>query len=309
MAKIKTKIEDDKEFKNQELTSQEPRDTFVVDRNKSGRGRYQLDGKPLTGVTTICNEQSKGFLVNWAASEAYKSILELLEKPAITIKDVIVFIKDVIKNKSYAHTKKSDNAKDKGTQAHDYVEKFVKTYIETKSYVRDIIEDEEVSTSVTRFYNWAESNKVEFLGSEVSVYSRVHWFAGSFDFICKIDGKIYLGDFKTSKQIDGTYFAQGAGYIIAEEETNPTRKFDGIIIVRSILAKEGQTWYEKSSNGTARKMQADAFEVKISTNVEREKTYFLSLLNLYRYNKAQEVGKWYQADVVDYIPEDYPINS
>jgi hypothetical protein len=299
MAKTKDKIEDDKLFADKELEVIEPKDTFVVDRTKSGRGRYQLDGKPLTGVTTICNMQSKDFLITWAATEAYKDSLNLSKEE----------IKEVLKNKTYAHTRKSDNAKDKGTQAHDLVEEFIKNYIATKEYKSIKSDDEEVNTSIQRFFDWAKNKKVEFLGSEVSVYSRKHWFAGSFDFICKLDGKLLLGDFKTSKQIDDTYFAQGAGYIIAEEETNPDTKFDGVIIVRSILAKEGQIWYEKSSNGKAKKMQNDAFEVKISLNVEREKTYFLSLLNLYRYKRGQEVGKWYEAEVVDFIPEDYPLNN
>lgn len=274
-----------------------PTENFIVDRTKSGRGRYQLDGKPLTGVTTICNEQAKGFLINWAASEAYKDCVNLTKDE----------INQVIKNKTYAHTKKGDNAKDKGTAAHDYVERFVKAQIEDKVYRREDITDEEVRTSVTRFYDWAEENKVEFIASEVSVYSREFWFAGSFDFICKLNGKTLLGDFKTSKQIDGTYFAQGAGYVIAVEENNKDITFDGVIIVRSILAKEGNVWYEKSSNGKAKRMEALAFEVAISYDLEREKTYFLSLLNLYRYNKKQEVGKWYKADVVDYVDEDYPV--
>ena len=273
---------------------------FKSDRTKSGRGRYTLDGRPMSGVTSVCNEQSKGFLVNWAASEAYKDALTLTDDE----------IKLVLKDKNYAHTRKSKGATDKGTTAHDFVEKFIKDYISTGKYNREVIEDEEVATSVGRFYDWAEKYKVEFLASEVSVYSREFWFAGTFDFICKIDGKTLLGDFKTSKQIDGTYFAQGAAYVIAVEENNPEIKFDGVIIVRSILAKEGQIWYEKSSNGKAKKFQAEPFEVVVSYNLEREKAYFLSLLNLYRYNKNADVGKWIKAEEVDEYPEDdYPIDK
>lgn len=277
-------------------------ENFKVNRTASGRGRYQLDGKPMTGVTTICGEHAKGWLTTWAAKEAY------LDSRGRSSEE----IDDIIKRKSWAHLYRSDNAKDKGTLAHDLVENFVKNYIEYKEYIPEEIEDEEISNSVNRFYTWAYDHKVEFVASEVSVYSREFWFAGSFDFICKIgDGansKTYLGDFKTSKQIDDTYFAQGAGYIIAVEETNKDIKFDGVIIVRSILAKEGNTWYEKSSSGKAKKMTNEAFEVVISTDLEREKAYFLSLLNIYRYRMAQKVGKWFKAEVVDYNEEDYPLN-
>ena len=274
---------------------------FIADRTATGRGRYNLDGKPLTGVTTICNEQAKGFLVMWSAKEAY------LDARGRSVEE----IDEIIKKKQYAHLQKGDNAKDKGTQAHDYVESFVKNYIEYAEYIPEEIADLEINNSVNRFYTWAYDNKVEFLASEVSVYSREYWFAGSFDFICTIkDGmnsKTYLGDFKTSKQIDDTYFAQGAGYVIAVEENNKDIKFDGVIIVRSILAEEGQTWYEKSSNGKVKKMTNEAFEVAISTDLEREKTYFLSLLNIYRYRMKQQVGRFYKAEVVDYNEDDYPI--
>lgn len=273
-------------------------ENFIVDREKSGRGRYQLDGKPLTGCTTITNEQAKGFLVGWAASEAYKDAIGKSEEE----------LKEIIKNKTYAHTRKSENAKDKGTTAHDYIEKFAKNFIDTGKYSREVIEDEEVANSVYRFYDWAEKNKVEFLASEESVYSREFWYAGSFDFICKLNGKVLLGDFKTSKQIDITYPAQCAGYVIAIEENNPEIKFDGVIIVRSILAKGGNIWYQKSSSGKAKKMENEPFEVMVSYNLEREKTYFLSLLNAYRYRMQQDVGKWYNAPVVDYPLDDYPLD-
>ncbi len=272
---------------------------FKADRTKSGRGRYTLDGKPLTGVTTITNMQNKSFLIPWAAKEAYTHCLTL-DKSGI---------KEVLKTKAYAHTQKSKHATDKGTIAHEYVERFINHYIETSTYLREVIEDQEIRNSVTRFYDWAEEKKVEFLASEIAVYSRKFWYAGTFDFVCRIDGKLLLGDFKTSKQIDETYFGQAAGYVIAIEEHNPEHKFDGVIIVRSILAEEGSHWFEKSNDGTWKKRENEAFEVGLSYNLDREKAYFLSLLNIYRYHRSQEVKDWYEAEVVDYEGEDYPVDE
>lgn len=272
---------------------------FIVDRTKSGRGRYTLDGKPLTGNTTICNVQAKPFLIDWAAKEAY------LDARGRSIKE----IDDIVKRKDYAHKGVAKKSTDKGTLAHDHVEKFIKHYIQLGTYATWTIDDEEVRTSVERFWKWAIDNEVEFLGSEVSVYSRKFWFAGSFDFICKIDGKLLLGDFKTSKQIDDTYFAQGAGYIIAVEELDPNMKFDGVVVVRSTLAKEDKVWYEKSSSGKAKKMTLPAFEVAYKYDLEREKTYFLSLLNCYRYGRELSVSEWYAAPVVDFTEEDHPVHS
>ena len=272
---------------------------FKVDRTKSGRERYVLDGKPLTGVTTITNMQNKGFLVPWAAKEAYTHCLTLTKSE----------IQDVIKNKAYAYKNKSKHATDKGTLAHDYVERFINNYIAQKKYIREEIEDDEVRNSVTRFYDWAEEKKVEFLASEIAVYSRKFWYAGTFDFVCRIDGKLLLGDFKTSKQIDETYFGQAAGYVIAIEEHNPEHKFDGVIIVRSTLSEHEQVWYEKSSSGSWKRKVNEPFEVKLSYNLEREKAYFLSLLNIYRYQRSQDVKEWYEAEVIDYNGDDYPVEE
>ena len=150
---------------------------------------------------------------------------------------------------------------------------------------------------------------MEFLGSEVSVYSEKHFFAGTFDFVCKLDGKLLLGDFKTSKQIDGTYWAQGAAYAIAVEENNADIKFDGIIIVRSTLAKENQVWYEKSSNGKAKKMENQAFEVAIKYTMEKEKSYFWRY-SIYRYSKGLDIQRWNTAiEVESYPDDDYPIDN
>lgn len=280
------------------ITKLEP--TFVVDRTKSGRGRYTLSGSPLTGVSTICNCQAKPFLVDWAAKEAYLDSIGKTKEE----------IQAIIKAKEYAHKAKAKQSTDKGTAAHDHVELFIKNYIETKTYVRPWMADEEVRTSVMRFCDWSEQNKVEFIGSEVSVYSRKYWFAGSFDFICKLNGKLLLGDFKTSKQIDDTYFAQGAGYIIAVEELDPNMKFDGVVVVRSTLAKEDKVWYEKSSSGKAKRMVLPAFEVAYRYDLEREKTYFLSLWNVYNYTKSTAIQQWNEAVTVDqYSDSDYPLNS
>lgn len=271
--------------------------TFIVDREKTGRGRYQLDGRPLTGVTTITGVQDKPYLVGWAAKLAYLDSIGKSESE----------IKEILKKKKYAHLASSKISTDKGTLAHNFIETFIKSYIAYQEYFPTISDDEEVNNSIQRFYKWAVDNKVEFLDSESSVYSREFWFAGSFDFICKVNGKLLLGDFKTSKQIDGTYFAQGAGYIIAVEELDPELKFDGVVVVRSTLVKEDKVWYKKSSNGKAKKMVIPAFEVAYKYDVEREKTYFLSLLNCYRYGRGLSVNEWHLAPVVDYPEDDYPL--
>lgn len=273
-------------------------DEFVFNREASARGRYKFNDKPMPGVTTILNEQSKQYLIVWAASEAYKHVLALLDG-SLTLEALKNLVAQIIKDKNWAHKKKGDDAKEIGTDAHDLVEKFVKNYIATKTYEQPDYSNSspESKVSVQRFVDWAIKKNVEFIQSEVSVCNPKYWYAGSFDFICKIDGKYYLGDFKTSKQIDGTYFAQGAAYIkgvewIQEIQDEVKIKFDGIIIVKSVKQEGDIEYFEKLSNGTFGKVVIPAFEVALTEDIEKHWGYFLAMLYAYNYNKDYEVTQF-----------------
>lgn len=261
-------------------------DEFVYNREASARGRYKFNGKSLPGVTTVLNEQSKQYLIVWAAKTAYEDALSKSKQE----------IEQIIKDKNWAHKRKGDDAKEIGTDAHGIVEKFVKDYIAEKKYIQPNYDGAgpEAKVSVQRFVDWAIKNKVEFLQAEVSVCNPVHWYAGSFDFICKIGEKTYLGDFKTSKQIDATYFAQGAAYAKAVEWIQETQgeakiKFDGIIIVKSVKQEGDIEYFEKLSSGAFGKVVIPAFEVAIKKDIDKHWGYFLAMLYAYNYNKEYEV--------------------
>lgn len=260
-------------------------DVFEVNRDVGGRGRYKLNDKPLTGVTTILNEQAKPYLIVWAAKEAYKDCVGRTKAQ----------IEEIIKTANYAHTKKSDTAKDIGTEAHDAVEVFIKHNIATGEYLNEYkFTTEQAKVSAHRFFKWAMDNKVKFLESEISVYHGELWYGGSFDFICEIDGKIYLGDFKTSSKIDNTYYAQGTAYMkavnyIREISGNIKYDFAGTIIVKSTKEAGDKTYLSTNEYGTRKLVTTPAFEVGMSTNIEADWQYFMCLLGIYRYNKNKEI--------------------
>lgn len=281
-------------------------DEFVYNREASARGRYKFNGKAMPGVTTVLNEQSKPYLIVWAASEAYKDALTKSKEE----------IEVIIKNKDWAHKRKGDAAKETGTDAHAVVEEFIKHYITTKTYKEyPKFDDAEVEFSVRRFINWAVKTKVEFLQAEISVCNPVQWYAGSFDFICKIDGKTYLGDFKTSKQIDATYYAQGAAYSkavnwIQETQGEEKIKFDGVIIVKYVKQEGDIEYFEKLSSGGFGKVVIPAFEVAIKTDIEKHWGYFLAMLYAYNYNKEYEVENFtLQCDISKDWGETFPVDA
>ena len=235
--------------------------------------RYTIEGKALTGVTTILGVIAKNNLIQWAADMA--AIYGLEDKQIIGIKtkyEEIQKISDWKKkkiakdnlDKEYpeykqartAHCQKRDKAGDTGTRVHSLCEDFINT-----KKVPDI-KDPKEKKMFDNFYLWQKANKVKFLGSERRVFSEKFWFAGTYDFLCEIDGKIWLGDIKTGSGIYPEMFFQCAGYQICEEEMNPKIKIDGYIIVN--LKKDGK------------------FDEKRSISNKNNKQAFLSALNLYR---------------------------
>ena len=177
--------------------------------------RYTIDGKPLTGVTTILSVMVKPALIQWAANMSVAYVKEHLTD----LKD----LDEVLKVAKTAHRLKKEEAADVGTIAHKWIE----DWINGENPAPDPLVDHMTSN----FVKWAEENKVEFIEAEKRVYSKVHWFAGTLDFLCKMNGKTYLGDLKTSSGIYDEYFYQTSAYQLALNEHDPDIKIDGHVII------------------------------------------------------------------------------
>lgn len=247
--------------------------------NPDGRPRYTIDGKAATGVTTILGSINKPALVDWAAKMAYQDCADNQYDP--------VTIATIIKEKDYAHKKKSDSAKDVGTDAHADVEKYIRWKMgETESFTIN----PETAHIVQPFIDWAEGrvpvkkkthtydkNSIEivpttikFLRAEQSVFSLKYFYAGTFDFLAEIDGKKYICDFKTSTGIYGReYFYQTAAYRNAIGELGWGTDVAGSIIIRS--GKEGND-----------------LEVRYSEVYEQDFSAFLAAYVIYKEGFVEE---------------------
>jgi hypothetical protein len=81
--------------------------------------RYYLDGKPLTGVTTIIGILDKPALIQWSANQAVDFIEDKLESGL----GLTGFDLDEARK---AWTRKRDKAGDIGSLCHSWIEDFVK---------------------------------------------------------------------------------------------------------------------------------------------------------------------------------------
>lgn len=241
--------------------------------NPDSSVRYTIDGKRATGVTTILGAINKPALVDWSAKMAYLDCGEN-QYP-------LSQINEIIKNKDYAHKKKSGSAMDVGTAAHADVEAYIRFKMgETDSFTIN----PETAKIVQPFIDWAEGRvqektktfrydknsielapkSVKFLLAEQSVFSPKYFYAGTFDFLCEIDGKKYICDFKTSTGIYGReYFYQTAAYRNALGELGLGTDLAGSIIIRS--GKEGND-----------------LEVKVSESYEQDFKAFKAAYVIYK---------------------------
>lgn len=189
---------------------------------------YKVNGKSVTGVTTILGMYDKsGALVIWATELFRDHLLDLIGKGNVIGEDHVYEGCDL-------HNKKKIQAADIGTEVHDWIEAHIKNENPAMPKSR------EAQIGVNSFLDWVAANKVKFLSSERVVYSKKHDFIGKMDIEAKVNGKLCLIDIKTSNGIYNTYYMQTAAYARADEEESG-RKYEGRYIIR--LSKETEKEY------------------------------------------------------------------
>jgi len=119
------------------------------------------------------------------------------------------------------------------------------------------------------------------------IYSKKHNYAGKFDFLAEIDGKIWIGDIKTSTGIWDEYLFQTAAYRQAYVEETKT-KVAGEIIVR--IGKDGdEVEIRKSTDEftTPYWINRNAFNhcLKLYRTLEKLKTF------KYQYSNGQKIER------------------
>jgi hypothetical protein len=188
---------------------------------------YFLDGKKMTGCTTILNVISKPLLIPWASRMAVEYAGKHIKAgKKYTEEELAQIFEDAKK----AHAQKRDKAADEGTATHAIVEEYIKDCIE--KHDGKPINDYDSDDPILQFKSWAVENGIRFLESEKKYYSRELFVAGTADFTFEKDGKRYIGDIKCKDKIwSREPFFQCAGYsIMAEEMGEP--KYSGYVVVR-----------------------------------------------------------------------------
>lgn len=219
-------------------------DIFTFDESveeKTGKRKhdYMLNGKPLTGVTTILKVVGKGdVLVQWSANQTCEYVREHVDDMAL---------KPLLENAKYAWKNSRDTAGNFGTNVHKAIEEWI------KNGNLPVDTDVKEYQAFENFREWAKVESVIFLESEKRVYSKKYWYAGTLDILVEIDGKIWLADIKTSSGIYPEHMWQMAGYDIALNEMtdNQYEDIEGYVVIN--IKKDGTMDWKKSHDRVGNK--------------------------------------------------------
>lgn len=206
-----------------------------------GRHAYKLPGErtyliSVTGATGIVDKSR--MLVPWAvglSSDFLRKYLENAGQRMISVDELL----PVIDEASRQHTIKKEAAADVGSTVHDWAMQCAKAKMEGKELpeiptLADTFteeQQEQIHTAISSFLDWYNSHDVQFEKTELVVYSKKHKYVGTTDVIAKIDGKRFIGDYKTAKGVYTDMRYQLAGYRIAYEEEYGKDQFDGSVIL------------------------------------------------------------------------------
>jgi hypothetical protein len=184
---------------------------LVFNPNARGRApRYKVDDVARKGVTTILGDTlSKKGLMTWPMDVALDYIKAKL--PVVTEEDLQIA--------ALEHERLRDAGGSTGTEAHSMVEAYL------TGGVVDTNHSPEATNAYMAFEKWFEKAKPTVLGVENVIYSEHGQYAGTYDCLLEIDGKVMLCDLKTTNPSreapDGIYwenFLQLGAYANAHEE-------------------------------------------------------------------------------------------
>jgi hypothetical protein len=219
---------------------------------------YELNGVEYPSVTTITGILDKPALLGWASNCAVDFIKERLDD----IKDPTDVHKgeDILEQARKAYTIKRDSAADAGTQCHHAIQMYIEGHDPYPS-----LKCKEARNGFEAFLAWEKMNHVEWLQSEVAVFSEAHGYAGRFDAIAMVNGHRYLIDFKTSKGVWDEHRYQICAYRQAYNE----------------MLEEGQEPIEHLAVLHLDKSSGEPSFIPVMKNIERYTNLFNTLCMVY----------------------------
>ena len=181
---------------------------------------YMVEGKQVPAVTRIVDAVSPKNLTEWAAKSGadwwMSNYHRCIENEPDMVGEYNTYIYDGIR---YAHKEISREAQNIGSDVHKWIELHIRSKMDDGHLFVEYPDD--VKVPMENFHKWlamAEKRGIEWLGSEKKIYSKLWNYAGTIDALARINGELYVIDFKTSAKIYKEYYLQVYGYAQAIHE-------------------------------------------------------------------------------------------
>lgn len=236
---------------------------------------YKLNGDRLSGVTTIGGIVDKSRPLMIWQGRLIENYLKGIPLEHRTDKEI-----------EYALTLSTvykDKGADIGTVIHEMIDKHIKgEEFDVKDEVSVLLLEDQgkAKNGYLAFLKWEAEAKPEWLENEKIVYSKKFGYVGTFDAICKIDGKVYLVDFKSASGFyEFSHRLQTSAYAKAYMEEYPDKQIEGRLILLCI--KEDK----KNKAGDLVNVAGEMQVYDISSELDQDFVSFVSAQNLYKRNK------------------------
>lgn len=168
-----------------------------------------------------------------------------------------------------------DRAAKEGTQVHNIIEKLItKEEVEWMDQYGQARYSEQVWKMANKFVEFWNQVKPKSLYVEEFIFSDEHQYAGTADFVCEIEDKRWMIDFKTSNSLHRSYDLQLAAYAKAWEEQKG-EKIDHTAIL----------WLKSQKRGESKKKgvyQGAGWELKVIDDIDVNFELFQTIYKLYK---------------------------
>jgi hypothetical protein len=180
----------------------------------------------VTGILSMIGGEKTQKLIGWAKKEALGSVRrELLAFGADPVLMEPYTVEGIIERARKKPVDVLEAAADYGTRLHDHCDRVIKGL--------PVSPEDDLINSVLAFQDWFKSSGLRVILGDTAVASLDHGFGGKFDFLAlDQDGRLVIGDFKTSSGIREDYALQVAAYGVATGETYGLGEMPRGLIVR-----------------------------------------------------------------------------
>ena len=199
-------------------------DTVTIQRGDFGRKKHAYFWKErglfVPGATGVLGILDKPALIQWAANKAADHVAKNL-KPGATKEEIASICAEAKKQ----HVRLKEEGGTVGSNVHELAQKLF------MGQPISVPDDKPTRNGLIALQAWLTENDVRPIDIEKVVFSKAAYFAGTFDLLCSLNGKLTLVDLKTSSFVYDEHKMQLGGYRFAWEEEHHGEQIEQLCIL------------------------------------------------------------------------------